>query len=291
MKSTEFLGAKRRYESADSAQVERSQPAASKPPSRSTDQGQTRSRRIPVAPKKERPGAVASASRNLFASRTRRGPILVPCEKAMGLQGCESALESLVVAAARFDDRVERVVAQPRVMDVRTGITGRTTEVLKANLLAEGYAWKDAKLWYVDLELHLVEDFRPVLVEVKPEARAAAMAAELAARRAACERVGLAFMLVRDEDFPEPLAHNVHILRRYAGTPVSDETTGRILQALSTGAHTAVDLARFASAGLAEVYGLVARGVLVTDLVQERLGPQATLSRSAGEPRKILPLP
>ena len=285
MKTLETPAAERRDEGSYQKRA-----AASNSHPEPSSRRQARSRRIPVASKKERPGVVASTSRNLYASRTRRGPMLVPCEKAAGLQACESVLESLIVAATRFDDRVEHVIAQPRVMDVRTGITGKTEELLKSNLLAEGYAWEDAKLWFVDLELHLVGGLSPVFVEVKPASRAAAIETELEARRAACERVGAGFLLVRDEDFPEVLVHNLHILRRYAGTKVSQETTSRIQQALSAASYTVAELAQLVGAGLAEVYGLIANGVLVADLFQQRLNRQASVHPSAGEPRKILPL-
>ena len=247
-------------------------------------------RRIPVTKPNARPGFVERTSRPLYTSRKRRGPLLAPSEKSEGLLGCESVLESKFVAATRFDDRVERAYAQSRVMDVVSGLTAPDHEKLMERLASEGYAASEAKLWYIDFELILVGTFRPVYVEVKPESRAAAVEADLEARRAACERIGVGFLLVLDKHFPETLAHNLHILQRYVGTPVSEETKSRILQALSGGAHTIAELTQLADAGLAEVYGLVANGMLAMDLFEDRLDRQARVRPSAGEPRKILPL-
>lgn len=247
-------------------------------------------RRIPVTKPNARPGFVERTSRPLYTSRNRRGPLLAPSEKSEGLLGCESVLESKFVAATRFDDRVERTYAQPRVMDVVSGLTAPDREKLMERLASEGYAPSEAKLWYIDFELILVGAIRPVYVEVKPESRADAVEADLDARRAACERIGVGFLLVLDKHFPETLAHNLHILQRYVGTPVSEETTNRVLRALSAGAHTIAELTQLADAGLAEVYGLVANGLLAMDLFEDRLDRQARVRPSAGEPRKILPL-
>lgn len=250
-----------------------------------------KSRRVPVTKSNARPGFIERTSRPLYTSRKRRGPLLAPSEKSTGMLGCESDLEGKFVAATRFDDRIERAFAQPVVMDVVSGLTAPDRKMLMKRLISQGYAPSEAKLWYVDSELTLVGTIQPVYVEVKPESRAAAVEADLEARRAACERIGVGFLLVLDRHFPETLAHNLRILHRYAGTRVPDETTQRILQALSDGTRTIAELTQLADAGLAEVYGLVADGRLAMDLFHERLDRQARVRPSTGKPRKILPLP
>ena len=250
-----------------------------------------KTRRIPVAKPGATGGFVERTSRALYTSRTRRGPLLAPSEKADRLLPCESVLEGTFVAATRFDTRVERIYPQPHVMDVVTGITAPDRDQLMKRLASQGYAPADATLWFVDFELAIVGRIRPVYVEVKPEKRAGNVAARLEARAEACERIGVDFMLVLDKDFAEPLVDNLHILQRYAGMPLSEPTRTRVLEAVRRGPMPMEDLAIAAGAGLAEVYGLVSTGDLGLDLREELLSPRSTVHASNPGYRAILKLP
>lgn len=250
-----------------------------------------KTRRIPVAKPGAAGGFVESTSRALYTSRTRRGPLLAPSEKADRLLPCESVLEGTFVAATRFDTRVERVYPQPLVMDVVTGIRAPDRDQLIEKLASEGYAPADATLWFVDFELAIVGRIRPVYVEVKPEKRAGDVAARLEARADACERIGVDFMLVLDKDFAEPLVDNLHILQRYAGMRLSDSTRARVVEAVREGSMQLKELVGASGVGLAEVYGLISTGDLDVDLRAELISPRATVYASSPGYRAILKLP
>lgn len=250
-----------------------------------------KTRRLAIAKPGSVGGFIEGTSRPLYTSRTRRGPLLAPSEKADGLLPCESVLESTFVAATRFDTRVERVYPQPLVMDVVTGITAPNREQLMERLATEGYTPSEATLWFVDFELVIAGRIRPVYVEVKPEKRAGAVAARLEARAQACERIGVDFMLVLDSDFAEPLGDNLRILQRYAGMSVSEPTKARVLEVARQGAIRMEDLAKACAAGLAELYGLVSAGHLDLDLRAELLSPRAVVRASKCGHRTVLGLP
>jgi len=230
------------------------------------------SRRIAVTRPGITTGFVERTARALFTSRTRRGPLLVPSEKADGLLGCESALEGLFACAARFDARVKRIHAQPCVMDVVTGLTAPDRDQLAQRLSLAGYSMHDATLWFVDFELELHDNIRPVYVEVKPARRAAEVADKLVDRKAACERIGVEFLLVLDTDIAEPLATNLRIMQRYAGVEVRDQVRAAALAALDGGSMSLYALATVTGLGLAHLYQLVASGELDCDLRKELLG-------------------
>jgi len=257
----------------------------------SSASGARKKSRLPVAKPGAAGGFVESTSRALYTSRTRRGPLLAPSEKADRLLPCESVLEGTFVAATRFDTRVERIHPQPLVMDVVTGITAPDRNQLMERLASQGYAAADATLWFVDFELAIVGRIRPVYVEVKPEMRAGKVAARLEARAKACTRIGVDFMLVLDSDFARPLVDNLHILQRYAGMPLCESTKTRVLESVQRGPMRLEDLVTVSGAGLAEVYGLVSTGHLGLDLRAEVLSPRATVHASNPGYRALLKLP
>ncbi len=253
--------------------------------------GPRKGRRLPLAKPGDDTGFVQSTSRPLYTSRTRRGPLLAPSEKCDGLLPCESVLESTFVAATRFDTRVAQAYPQPLVMDVVTGVTAPDRDRLMERLAAKGYSPSDAVLWFVDFELELVGSLRPIYVEVKPAKRAGDIASRLEARAQACERIGVGFMLVLDDDFQEPLASNLRILQRYAGMPVPEATKARVLHSVQHQSMRLFELAQATGAGLAELYGLVSTGHLGLDLRTELLSPKAAVQAADPAHRFILDLP
>ena len=262
-----------------------------KAPRPSANADRSRRGRLAVSGPEPKGGFIAPTSRPLYTSRTRRGPLLAPSEKSGGHLCCESLLEGTFVAATRFDTRVRQALAQPLVMDVVSGITAATGDLLRKRLVSQGYAPSDAVLWFVDFELEIVGSLRPIYVEVKPAQRAGDVAQRLEARAQACERIGVGFMLVLDSDFQAPLSENLHILKRYAGTPLPESLNAKVRQAMQHGPMRLCDLAAATGAGLAELYGLVSAGHLGWNMRGEPLCPRATVHASDPAHRCILDLP
>ena len=209
--------------------------------------------------------------------------------KAKGRLGCESALESLFVAAASFDDRVLAITAQPVVIELRSGLSAQNLAQMTKVLADQGIARSHARLWFVDFEVRTTPSHERVLVEVKPDRRAGRLVELMEERRAACARLGARFLLVKDTDFPEPLASNLRILQRYADHPVSADITA-LVQAAAAQKITRFDtLAEGAGCGFEALYALVATGMLDADLRVQPLNPRAMLRAPSGERRAWLP--
>ena len=188
--------------------------------------------------------------------------------------------------AATFDARVERIYAQPFVMDTVTGLTAPDRKRLAQRLADAGYSMRDAKLWFVDFELKLSATPRPVYVEVKPAERAAEIDDVLDDRRAACERIGAEFLLVRDTDFDWPLGDNLRIMQRYAVVETEEQHRASALAALEDGPMSLSEVVVATGIGLAQLYGLVASGDLRADLRSELLSPRAIVQ--ASQPRQSI---
>lgn len=247
------------------------------------------SKRVAITSMHDRPGVIETTSRSLYASRSQRGPLTVSSPKAKGRLGCESALESLFVVAARFDDRIQSITAQPVVIELRSGLSAPNQDQMAKILAEHGIARSDAKLWFVDFEVRTTPAHERVLVEVKPDRRAGRLVELMEERRAACARLGARFLLAKDTDFPEPLGSNLRILQRYADYPISAEITAHV-QAVAAQEITRFDaLAEAAGCGFEALYALVATGMLDADLRVQPLNPRAMLCAPSGERRALLP--
>lgn len=183
------------------------------------------SKRVAITSTHDRAGVIETTSRSLYASRSQRGPLTVSSPKAKGRLGCESALEGLFVVAATLDDRVLAITAQPAVIELRSSLSAMNLAQMTKVLADHGIARSQARRWFVDFEVRTTPSHERILVEVKPDRRAGRLVELMEERRAACARLGARFLLVKDTDFPEPLASNLRILQRYADHPVSAEIT------------------------------------------------------------------
>lgn len=248
----------------------------------------TQPRRIPVAKPGPTGRTKAPTSRPLYTSRTRKGPFLTPSSKADGLQACESSLESLFVAAATFDDRVVTIRTQPCVVDVETALVAPTRDELCGLLAQHGHP-PLPRCWFVDAELTLNAMPTRAFVEVKPQAQIAAYEERLRQRAAACDRLGVRFLLVTDADLAKPLAENLVVLRRYARHPVSPALAARLTRLASHGPLSIAELMAATDSSPADVYALIARGEFRVDLHIERLGQATTVWLAGASQSEILP--
>lgn len=251
-------------------------------------------RRIPVTKPYTHGGAKPTSSRALHTSRARRGPFLNPATKSGGLAAGETSLESLIVDAANLDPRVRAVRSHSTVMDVRTGVTGANRDEVIAQLRQQGRSAKDAVLWYVDVDLDLIDCIAPTLVEVKPAALAQTdtVSRKLTEREAACRRVGFGFACLVDDDFGPHLARNVRILRRYQRHYVAQAVADLVVCTVEQeGPMTVAVLSKRCGAGVADIYALISSASIAADLRDELLTTGAIVRPAGNCTLHILNLP
>ena len=256
-----------------------------------------KSRRFPVT-RTQPTGSGApplTTSRTLYTTTDRKGPIRQWSIKAAthGCVICESRLESVMVCAADLDSRVIRIRTQATVMDLTSGLTAPNALELKAIVREKKHSVEDIELWFIDLEIQIV-DGRTIFVEVKPQNRAMTpkTAKKLTKQKQACEKRGKPYLLLTDGDISLDQQKNILLLHQYLSQPIPGDVQETIIQwrakerAIS---GTPSELGRRLNCGLGVIYGLAAKGYLDFEWKAGRLCVNTQLNLGRGT-REILPI-